>query len=193
MNIQNVSIKTCFPATENGSTDGVTGKIRHKIYQYWQRHERRCEVRCVRTILSLPALGFISQLRVYCTQNIHKDGSLNIESVYNVLTESCEEMGRKHKKGECKKIYLTPNSTWGSSGQHKIYKDKEKIRQSKLRVLIINIWGIFETCLVQKDRIQIIHTSKITRKIYWLMGGLYKKYLICTINGFILKGNWGEY
>lgn len=60
-------------------------------------------------------------------------------------------------KSVCKKLYLTPNSTCGSFGQHKIYKEKEIIRQSELRVLIINIWEIFKTCLVQKDHLQIIH------------------------------------
>ena len=71
-------------------------------------------------------------------------------------------MGRKHRKRACKKVYLPPNSTWGSPGQNKIYNVKERIHKSKLSVFIINIWDIFKISLGRRRLLKIIYTYLLT-------------------------------
>lgn len=37
---------------------------------------------------------------------------------------------------------------------------------------ICSLWGLLQHVLVQRDRLQVIRTSKITKNMYWGMGGV---------------------
>lgn len=42
----------------------------------------------------------------------------------------------------------------------------------KSEVFICSLWGLLQHVSAQWDHLHVIHTSRITKKMYWVMGGV---------------------